>query len=160
MKKAVYPGTFDPPTYGHLDIIQRGSAIFDELLVAVGVNPRKKPMLPVNERLRLLKELTGKLSNVTVATFGGMAVDYVRSQDSSIILRGIRTVSDFEYEFQMALSNRTFASDIETVFIMSSQEYSYFSASTIKEALALGGDISRFVPPNVERAMKRKLQKK
>ena len=160
MKKAVYPGTFDPPTYGHLDIIQRGSSIFDELIVGVGVNPRKKLMLGVDERLRLLKELTKELPNVSVARFIGMAVDFVRSQNSSIILRGIRTVSDFEYEFQMALSNRNFAPDVETVFIMSSQEYSYFSASTIKEALALGGDISRFVPKNVEEAMKRKSQKK
>ena len=157
MKKAIYPGTFDPPTYGHLDIIQRGSRIFDELVVAVGINPRKTPMISTRERMKLLKELTRGLKNVRVASFDGMVVDFVRNQGSNIILRGIRTVSDFEYEFQMALSNQNLASDIETVFIMSSQKYSYFSASIIREVLTLGGDISKFVPKNVAKAMKKAL---
>jgi len=158
MRKAVYPGSFDPPTYGHLDIIERASQLFDELIVAVGINPRKKVMLSTKERMALLKELTRDLPSVTVKSFDGMAVNFVKSQDSKVIIRGIRTVSDFEYEFQMALSNQNLARDIETVFIMSSQQYSYFSASIIKEVLALGGDVSGFVPKIVEQAMKGKLK--
>ena len=158
MRKAVYPGSFDPPTYGHLDIIERASKLFEELIVAVGVNPRKKVMLSTDERMTLLNELTKGLPNVSVKSFDGMAVSFVKSQSSKIIIRGIRTVSDFEYEFQMALSNQNLARDIETVFIMSSQQYSYFSASIIKEVLALGGDISGFVPKIVEEAMRGELK--
>ena len=159
MRKAVYPGSFDPPTYGHLDIIERASQLFDELIVAVGVNPRKQVMLSTEERMALLNKLTEGLPNVRVESFDGMAVSFVRSQRSKIIIRGIRTVSDFEYEFQMALSNQNLARDIETVFIMSSQQYSYFSASIIKEVLTLGGNISSFVPGIVEEMMRKKLKK-
>ncbi len=157
MRKAVYPGSFDPVTYGHLDLIERGSKLFDELIVAVGTNPRKAAIFSVEERISMIQELVKDLPNVKVEAFTGMAVEFVKSRGAEVILRGIRTVSDFEYEFQMALTNQVFAPDIETVFIMASQNYSFFSASLIKEAVTLGGDASKFVPPIVEKKLREKL---
>ncbi|MBI5361103.1 MAG: pantetheine-phosphate adenylyltransferase [Planctomycetes bacterium] len=147
--RAVYPGSFDPITYGHLDIIQRGSRVFDELLVVVADNPAKKPLFSMVERVDIMKGLTKKLKNVKIDLCEGLLVDYVRSKKANIILRGIRSFSDFEYEFQMALANRAISADIETVFIMTSEKYSYISSRLIKEAAGFGADISKFVPESV-----------
>ena len=157
MKKAVYPGTFDPVTYGHLDVIKRGSKIFDELIVAVGHNPFKKPIFTVKERMEILSKNTREIHNTKVECFEGMLTDYMEEMQTNIILRGIRTVSDFEYEFQRAFTNRVLKTDIETVFIMTSQEYSFLNSSLIKEAVSLGGDISKFVPSDVEKLLRQKL---
>ncbi|MGR3175272.1 MAG: pantetheine-phosphate adenylyltransferase [Candidatus Scalindua sp.] len=156
MRKAVYPGTFDPVTYGHLDVIKRGSKIFDELIVAVGHNPLKDPLFTINERMDMLSKNTRKISNIKVDCFEGMLIDYTKEMQTNVILRGIRTVSDFEYEFQRALTNRVLKTDIETVFIMTSQEYSFLNSNLIKEAVSLGGDISMFVPPDVEKLLQQK----
>ena len=156
MKKAVYPGTFDPVTYGHLDVIKRGSKIFDELIVAVGHNPLKTPIFTIKERMDMLSKYTEEIPNVKVDYFEGMLVDYMNKIQINIILRGIRTVSDFEHEFQRALTNRVLKTDIETVFIMTSQEYSFLNSSLIKEAVSLGGDISKFVPSEVGKLLRQK----
>jgi len=156
MEKAVYPGTFDPVTYGHLDVIKRGSKIFDELIVAVGHNPLKTPIFTIKERMDMLSKYTGEIPNVKVSCFEGMLVDYMKEIQINIILRGIRTVSDFENEFQRALTNRVLKTDIETVFIMTSQEYSFLNSSLIKEAVSLGGNVSAFVPPEVEKLLRQK----
>ncbi|KHE92867.1 MAG: pantetheine-phosphate adenylyltransferase [Candidatus Scalindua rubra] len=157
MKKAVYPGTFDPVTYGHLDVIKRGSKIFDELIVAVGHNPLKKPIFTVKERVDMLSRSTREIQNTRVGCFSGMLTDYMEEMQTNIILRGIRTVSDFDYEFQRALTNRVLKTDVETVFIMTSQKYSFLNSSLIKEAVSLGGDISKFVPSDVEKLLRQKL---
>ena len=156
MRRAVYPGTFDPVTYGHLDVIKRGSKIFDELVVAVGHNPLKDPLFTINERMDMISKNTKNISNIKVDCFKGMLIDYMKEMQTNVILRGIRTVSDFEYEFQRALTNRVLKVDIETVFIMTSQEYSFLNTSLIKEAVSLGGDISKFVPSDVERLLQQK----
>ncbi len=156
MRKAVYPGTFDPVTYGHLDVIKRGSKIFDELIVAVGHNPLKKPLFTVKERTNMVLKYTKEIPNVKIDCFEGMLVDYMKEMQINVILRGIRTVSDFEYEFQMALTNRVLKNDIETVFVMTSQEYSFLNSSLIKEVVSLGGDISMFVPSEVEKMLQQK----
>ena len=157
MKRAVYPGTFDPVTYGHLDVIKRSSKIFDELIVSVGHNPFKKPIFTVEERMDMLSKNTRGIQNTKVDCFDGMLTDYMEEMQTNIILRGIRTVSDFEYEFQRALTNRVLKTDVETVFIMTSQEYSFLNSSLIKEAVSLGGDISKFVPSDVEKQLRQKL---
>ncbi len=159
MAKGVYPGSFDPPTNGHVDVFRRGARIFDELIVAVADNPTKQPLFTKAERTALLKRLTKGLKNVSVESFDGLVVDFVKSRKFQVILRGIRTVSDFEFEYQMALTNRQFASDIETIFVMTHEDYSYVSSRLIKEAAALGGDISRFVPKEVEEELKKKFKK-
>ncbi len=158
MKRAVYPGTFDPVTYGHLDVIKRGSKIFDELIVAVGHNPLKDPLFTINERMDMISKNTRKISNIKVDCFKGMLIDYMKEMQTNVILRGIRTVSDFEHEFQRALTNRVLKADIETVFIMTSQEYSFLNSSLIKEAVSLGGDISKFVPSDVEKLLQQKFE--
>jgi len=160
MTKAIYPGTFDPLTYGHLDLIERGSRIFDELIVAIGENPFKTPLFTVAERKQLIQKHTQHLKNVKVDTFKGMLVDYVQRQHANIILRGIRTVSDFEEEFQRALTNRVLNNDLETVFVMTSEQYSFLNSRLIKEAASLGGDVSKFVPPEVKKQLIAKLKKK
>ncbi len=156
MKKAVYPGTFDPVTYGHLDVIKRGSEIFDELIVSIGHNPFKTPIFTVEERMEMLSKNTSEIQNTKVDCFEGILTDYMEKMQTNIILRGIRTVSDFEYEFQRALTNRVLKTDIETVFIMTSQEYSFLNSSLIKEIVSLGGDISKFVPSDVEKLLRQK----
>jgi pantetheine-phosphate adenylyltransferase len=156
MRRAVYPGTFDPVTYGHLDVIKRGSKIFDELIVAVGHNPLKDPLFTINERMDMLSKNTVEIQNTKVDCFEGMLTDYMKEMQTNVILRGIRTVSDFEHEFQRALTNRVLKADIETVFIMTSQEYSFLNSSLIKEAVSLGGDISKFVPSDVEKLLQQK----
>ncbi len=158
MRKAVYPGTFDPVTNGHLDVIKRGSIIFDKLIVSVGCNPLKESLFSVKERMQMIREYVKKLKNVKVDCFDGMLVDYLKKQKTNIILRGIRTVSDFEYEFQRALTNRVLNKEVETVFVMTSEQYSFLNSTLIKEAVCLGGSVSQFVPPDVERRLTQKFK--
>lgn len=160
MRVAVYPGTFDPITLGHLDVIQRGSSIFDRLVVAVSRNPGKAPLFSLSERIEMIRESVTDLDNVDVDSFDGMVVDYVLSQQTNVILRGIRTVADFEYEFQMALTNRTLQTEIETVFVMASQQYSFLNSRLIKEIAGLGGDISTFVSERVSKRLTSKLRER
>lgn len=159
MSVAVYPGSFDPITNGHLDIIRRGARIFDRLIVAVADNPAKQALFSKDERVEMIREVTASFRNVEVDSFDGLVVDYVRRRKAHVILRGIRTISDFEYEYQMALTNRTFAPDIETAFLLTHEEYSFMSSRLIKEAASLGGDVSAFLPPQVERRLRAKLRK-
>lgn len=156
---AVLPGSYDPITYGHLDILERGAELFDELVVAVSENAGKRPLLPISERLRLIKELTKGRPNVRAEMFTGMTVAFARKIGAEVILRGIRTYTDFEYEFQLALANKKIGG-IETVFIMSSAERSFIRSSLIKEAVALGGDVSPFVPEPVAQALRMHIEGK
>ena len=156
--KAVYPGTFDPVTYGHLDLIRRARKIFDEVVVAVAHNPGKAPLFSVEERIRLLRRATRVMRGVVVEEFDSLVVDYVRRTGSRVMVRGLRMLSDFEYEFQMALTNRKLCDEVETIFMMPSESYSYISARLIKEAGELGADLSAFVPPFVADALARKLR--
>ncbi|HHT9105656.1 MAG TPA: pantetheine-phosphate adenylyltransferase [Candidatus Wujingus californicus] len=158
MKKAVYPGMFDPVTNGHLDVIKRGSVIFDKLVVSVGCNPLKEALFSVEDRMEMILNHVRDLKNVEVDCFSGMLVDYLKKQKTNIILRGIRTVSDFEYEFQRALTNRVLNREVETVFVMTSEQYSFLNSTLIKEAVSLGGSVSQFVPPDVERRLKEKFK--
>ncbi len=152
--KALYPGTFDPPTNGHVDLIQRGSKLFDRLVVAVLNNPGKNPLFTVAERVEMLQEATSALGNVTVATFDGLMVEFARQQGASAVLRGIRAISDYEYEFQMALMNRRLAPEIETVFLQPAGRYSFVSSRMLKEVFSFGGDVTGLVPPNVLRRLR------
>jgi pantetheine-phosphate adenylyltransferase len=147
--RAIYPGTFDPPTNGHVDLIQRGSKLFDHLTVAVLNNPGKDPLFTVEERVEMLKEVTAAIGNVSVATFDGLMVEFARQQGASAVLRGIRAISDYEHEFQMALMNRRLAPEVETVFLQPAGRYSFVSSRMVKEVFSFGGDVSGLVPPNV-----------
>ena len=147
--KALYPGTFDPPTNGHVDLIERGAGIFDQLTVAILINPVKNPLFTVEERVEMLKEATSSLENVSVATFDGLMVEFARQQGATAVLRGIRAITDYEYEFQMALMNRRLAPEIETVFLQPAGRYSFVSSRMVKEVVSHGGDVSGLVPPNV-----------
>ena len=158
-QKAIYPGTFDPLTYGHIDLINRAREIFSEVIVAVGHNAHKKPLFSLEERIAMLKKATAGMSGVVVDDFSGLVVDYARKTKAKVLIRGLRMVSDFEYEFQMALTNRKLAPDIETVFLMPQESYSYLSSKLLKETSALGADLSSFVPDFVEKALKRKIGK-
>jgi pantetheine-phosphate adenylyltransferase len=159
VKKAVYPGSFDPATCGHLDVIERGSRIFDELVVSVAASRSKTALFSIDERVAMVSELVKPFDNVTVDTFDGLAIEHVRAVGAHVILRGIRTVSDFEYEFQMALTNRTMDAEIETVFVMSDEKYSFLRSSLIKEVAALGANLEGMVPKMVEKALRRKLHR-
>ena len=152
-RRALYPGSFDPVTYGHIDLIDRARELFDQVHVAVAVNSEKKPLFSLEERVKLLKQAIGKKRGVTVDTFDGLMVDCARSKKIGIIIRGLRATSDFDYEFQMALTNRLLAEDIDTMFLMPSEKHFYLSSRLIKEIAQLGGDVSRFVPPFVKRAL-------
>lgn len=158
--KAVYPGTFDPVTYGHIDLIKRAIKIFDEVVVAVAHNPGKRPLFSVKERVALLTQATRGLRGVRVDDFDGLVVDYARHRGAKVVIRGLRMLSDFEYEFQMALTNRKLSNDMETIFLMPHESYAYLSARLIKEAAELGANLSDFVPPFVEAALRRKLLKR
>jgi len=158
MKKAIYPGTFDPVTNGHLDVIKRGSIIFDTLIVSVGRNPLKETLFSVKERMEMIRDHVREFKNVEVDCFDGMLVDYLKKQQTNIILRGIRTVSDFEYEFQRALTNRALSKEVETVFVMTSEQYSFLNSTLIREVVSLGGSMSQFVPTDVERRLKEKFK--
>ena len=156
-QRAIYPGSFDPVTYGHIDLIKRAQEIFSEIIVAVAHNPHKKPLFSVKERVRMLKVATSGMKGVEVSDFNGLVVDYARKQKIKVLIRGVRMISDFEYEFQMALTNRKIAPDIETIFLMPHESYSYLSSRLLKEAASLGADLSSFVPGFIEKALKRKL---
>ena len=157
--QAVYPGTFDPVTYGHIDLIKRARHIFDEVVVAVAHNPGKSPLFTVEERVVLLKRATRSMRGVVVDHFDSLVVDYVRRKGCRVMIRGLRMLSDFEYEFQMALTNRKLAENVETIFMMPSESYAYVSARLIKEAGAFGADLSAFVPPFVASALRQKLRR-
>jgi pantetheine-phosphate adenylyltransferase len=147
--KALYPGTFDPPTNGHVDLIQRGSKLFQHLTVAILKNPVKNPLFTLEERVEMLRESTSTLENVSVATFDGLTVDFARQLGAMALLRGIRAISDYEHEFQMALMNRRLAPEIETVFLQPAGRYSFISSRMLKEVFSFGGDVTGLVPPNV-----------
>ncbi len=159
MSVSVYPGSFDPITNGHLDVIKRGCKVFERVIVAVGDNPAKKALFSKDERVEMIREVVKPYRNVEVDGFDGLVVDYVHRRKASVLLRGIRTISDFEYEYQMALTNRTFAPDVETVFVMAHEEFSFVSSRFIKEAASMGGDVSSFLPKEVEKRLKAKLAK-
>jgi len=159
MSIAVYPGSFDPITNGHIDVIRRGTKVFDRLIVAVADNPAKQALFTKEERTDMIRDVTKGFKNVEIDSFDGLVVDYVHRKKAGVILRGIRTISDFEYEYQMALTNRTFAQDIETMFVMTHEEYSFVSSRLIKEAVSMGGDVSSFVPKDVEKRLKQKFKK-
>ena len=154
---AIYPGSFDPITNGHLDLIERGSALFDKLIVAILRNEEKRALFSVEERMEMLKEVLPRFSNVEVASFDGLLVDYAAECGASVILRGIRAVSDYEYELQMALMNRRLRPEIETVFLMAGEAHSFISSRLVKEVIRLGGNISGLVPPSVEGRLRKRV---
>jgi len=154
---AVYPGTFDPVTYGHIDIIKRAAKIYDKVIVAVAHNEDKGPLFSVEERVSMLKDSVRPIKNVVVDDFNGLVVDYVRSVGSRVMIRGLRMISDFESEFQMALTNRKLSGDIETIFMMPNESYSYISSKLMKEAARLGADVKNFIPKKVQILLKKKL---
>src|SRR5438132_4009276 len=155
---AIYPGSFDPPTNGHLDLIERGSKIFDELVVAILRNPDKDPLFSLGERRRMLEALTAEFHNVRVDVFDGLTVDYAAKMKASAVLRGIRALSDYEYELQMALMNRKLQPNLETVFMMPAEQYSYLSSRLVREVAKLGGSIADLVPEMVEQRLREKLE--
>ena len=156
-KKVIYPGTFDPLTNGHLDLIERASKLMDELVVAILRNSEKgEPLFTVPEREEMIREATRDFGNVSVATFDGLLVDFAKTQKASAVLRGIRAISDYEYEFQMAMMNRKLDPDLETLFMMPAEKYTYVSSRLIKGVFRLGGDVTALVPPNVVERLKTK----
>jgi pantetheine-phosphate adenylyltransferase len=155
--KALYPGTFDPPTNGHIDLIQRGSKLFEHLTVAILKNPVKNPLFTVEERVEMLRESTSSLGNVSVATFDGLMVEFARRMGATAVLRGIRAISDYEHEFQMALMNRRLAPEIETVFLQPAGRYSFVSSRMLKEVFSFGGDVTGLVPPNVLKRLRNRM---
>ena len=160
MRLAVYPGTFDPVTNGHLDLVQRGLMIFDELIIAVALNPKKSPLFTLEERFSMIEEAIREYRGVRVESFDGLLVDYVKEKGGVAIIRGLRAISDFEYEMQMALMNRRLAGDLETVFMMPSEEFSYLTSTIVKEAASLGASVAGLVPEAVERALREKFRPK
>jgi len=156
VRRAIYPGSFDPVTNGHLDVIERGRKLFDEVIVAVAYNEEKNALFSLDERLQLLEQSIGTVDNVRIAQFDGLLVDFAVAQNANAVIRGLRAVSDFEFEFQMALMNRKLETAVETIFLMPKEEYTYLSSRIIKEIARLAGDVSSFVPPAVVKALKRK----
>lgn len=156
---AIYPGSFDPVTEGHIDIMKRATQIFDTVIVAVAHNLQKQPLFTTEERLEMLKDTTKGLKGIKVESFDGLVTAFARQKGANVLIRGLRMVSDFEYEFQMALTNRRLADDIETVFLMPSEKHSFISSTLLKEAASLGADISSFVPEEVARRLKERLRK-
>ena len=160
MLKGIYPGSFDPVTYGHLDVIERSSKLVDELIVGVLNNKAKSPLFSAEERVRMLNEVTKDMPNVTVVPFEGLLVDFARKMDAGLVIRGLRAITDFEYELQMAQTNHKMEPDVETVFLSTSLDYSYLSSTTVKEVAAFGGDISQFVPGIVADLIEEKMNKR
>jgi len=154
----IYPGSFDPITNGHIDIIERCSKLFDKLIVAVLTNPQKKPLFTVEERKKMIEQSIKHISNVEVDNFSGLLVDFARLKNANVIVKGLRAVSDFEYELQMALMNKKLDSKLETIFIMTSSKYSFLSSSIVKEVASFGGCVSNLVPPIVDMKLKEKFQ--
>ncbi len=159
-KRAVYPGMFDPIHNGHLDLIERSLRIFDELIVAVVANPSKEPLFPVKERLEMLDECTARMARMRITSFDGLLIDLVHREGADCIVRGVRAVSDFEYEFQMALMNRKLRSTVETVFMMPHERYTYASSRLIKEVASLGASVKDLVPPVVEERLNQRFAKR
>jgi pantetheine-phosphate adenylyltransferase len=157
-QRAVYLGTFDPVTHGHLDVIRRARAIFDQVLVAVAANPEKRPLFDLEERVAFIRRATRGWRGVSVESFDGLAVEYVRRKRASVMLRGIRMISDFEQEFQLALTNRKLDGGVETIFLMPSESYAYLSSRLLKEAAGLGADMTPFVPRFIARALRERLR--
>lgn len=155
-RSAVYPGTFDPITNGHLSIVNRALKIFDKLIIAILNNPQKEPLFSIEERISMIKDVLKSKSNIEVDVFDGLLVDYVIEKKSNVVLRGIRALSDFEYEFQMALMNRKLNRDVQSIFLMTDYKWFYISSTIIKEAASFNGDISGLVPPSVCRKLKEK----
>lgn len=155
---AVYPGTFDPITNGHTDLIQRAARLFEQVIVAVAANPNKQPAFSQEERERLAAEVLAEFSNVRVCSFDTLLVDFVQANEAAVILRGLRAVSDFEYEFQLASMNRRLAPTVETLFLTPSEQYAYISSSLVREIAALGGDVSSFVDPRVQAALSNRMR--
>ncbi len=158
MRIAVYPGSFDPVTYGHIDVIERALKIFDKIIVALGDNPEKTSLFSVEERLEMLKESLKKHKNVEIDVFSGLLIDFVKKKKSNVIVRGLRAVSDFDYEFQRALLNRRITTDIETVFIMTRGKYCYLNSSIVKEMAQFKGDVSALVPEIVDKKLKERFR--
>ena len=159
MRKVLYPGTFDPITYGHIDIIQRACDLFDEIVVTVAINPTKTPLFTVQERIEFIVESVKEYPQVSVDSFNGLVVDHAKNVGAIAIIRGLRAMSDFEYEFQMALMNRKLAKNINTVFLMPHEKYTYLNSSIIRNLASLNSDVSDFVPGIVKEALKKKFQK-
>ena len=157
MLRAIYPGSFDPVTFGHLDIMTRACNIVDELIIGVLRNKAKMPLFSVEERVKMLEEVTCNLPNVRIIPFEGLLVDFAKELDAKVVIRGLRAITDFEYELQMAQTNQKLQSDIETLFLTTSLDYSYLSSTTVKEVAAFGGDISQFVPEAVADRLKDKM---
>jgi len=155
--KALYPGTFDPPTNGHLDLIERGAKLFEHLTVAILINPVKNPLFTVEERVEMMREATHACGNVSVATFEGLMVDFARLIEARAVLRGIRAISDYEFEFQMALMNRRLAPEVETVFLQPAGRYSFVSSRMVKEVFSFGGNVEGLVPGNVLKRLKNRI---
>lgn len=158
MKKGVYPGTFDPITFGHIDVIKRSLKILDKIVIAVSSFPRKDFLFTIEERMELIREVFKNDDRVEVEKFDGLLVDYLKEKGIKIVIRGLRAISDFDYEFQMVLVNRKLFKEIETIFLMPSEEFFFISSSIVKEIARLGGNLSCFVPKNVEQAMKKKFK--
>ena len=158
MRTVIYPGSFDPLTNGHLDVVERASKLFDRVIVAVAANADKQPMFTQSDRKRQITTAVKSQTNVEVASYKGLLVDFADQHRAQAIIRGLRAVSDFEFEFQLALMNRKLNEEIETIFMMPRESYTFLSSRLVKEIAGLGGDISSFVPPNVERALRRKLK--
>ena len=159
MRTVIYPGSFDPLTNGHLDVVERASKLFDRVIVAVAANADKRPMFTQAERKRQITAAVKPMENVEVAAFQGLLVDFAEAHSAQAIIRGLRAVSDFEFEFQLALMNRKLKEEIETIFMMPRESYTFLSSRLVKEIAGLGGEIGAFVPVNVERALKRKLKR-
>lgn len=160
MLRAVYPGSFDPVTYGHLDIIRRSRSLADELIVGVLNNKAKTPLFSVEERVKMLEEMTKNMPGVKLVPFEGLLIDFAKEMSAGIVVRGLRAVTDFEYELQMAQTNNKLSPELETVFLTTSLEYSYLSSTIVKEVAAFGGDISQFVPETIERRIQEKIMKR
>ncbi|PXV95426.1 phosphopantetheine adenylyltransferase [Lachnotalea glycerini] len=153
MNKAIYPGSFDPVTFGHLDIIKRSANLFDELIVGVLNNTTKSPLFSVEERVNMLKEATADISNIKVASFCGLLVDFVEETKASVVVRGLRAITDFEYELQLAQTNHILCPSADTMFLTAGLEYSYLSSTIVREVARFGGDISKFVPDKIAKEM-------
>ena len=160
MFRAIYPGSFDPVTNGHIDIIERAAEIADELIIGVLQNKAKTPLFSVEERVTMLKEVTKNIKNVKIVPFEGLLIDFAHQMDVKVIVRGLRAVTDFEYELQMSQTNRKLSSDVETIFLTTSLEYSYLSSTTVKEVASFKGDISQFVPEIVAKKITEKIKEK